>query len=91
MGPSFAAVATAPALSAGAQKAFSNNAWPAVAGYQGVTYLGTVDVAGRGIERHSHAVDRVAHYTLTTSSGQRSLLVYVTKDGLITDFDDVVD
>jgi CubicO group peptidase (beta-lactamase class C family) len=91
MGSGFAAVATAPGLSPGAQQAFSRAPWPAVAGYRGVTYLGTVDVAGRGIERHGHAVDRVAHYTLTTDRGQRSLLVYVTKDGLITDFDDVVD
>jgi Domain of unknown function (DUF3471) len=91
MGPGFAAVATAPALSPGAQKAFSRNAWPAVAGYRSVTYLGSTDVAGRGIERHGHAVERVAHYTLSTESGQRGLLVFLTKDGLITDFDDVVD
>jgi CubicO group peptidase (beta-lactamase class C family) len=91
MGPGFAAIATAPALSPGAQQAFSRGPWPVAAGYRSVTYLGTVDVAGRGIERHGHAVDRVAHYTLTTDSGQRFLLVYVTKDGLITDFDDVVD
>ena len=48
-------------------------------------------VAGRGLERHGHAVDRVAYYLLMTNGGRRGLMVYVTKDGLITDFDDVVD
>ena len=91
MGPGFAAIANAPALTPGARQAFSRNAWPAVEGYRGVAYLGSTDVSGRGLERHGHVVDRVAYYTLTTDSGQRGLLVYVTKDGLITDFDDVVD
>ena len=43
------------------------------------------------LARHGHAVERIVYYTLTTDRGQRSLLVHVTKDGLITDFDDVVD
>ena len=91
MGPSFASVATAPALTPGAQRDFSRAPWPAVEGYRSVAYLGTTDVAGRGIERHDSKVDRIAYYTLTTERGERSLLVYVTKDGLITDFDDVID
>ena len=86
-----ASVAHAPALSVGAQRDFSRGPWPAVAGFRGVTYLGAQDVSGRALERHGHAVARIVYYTLTTESGQRSLLVYVTKDGLITDFDDVDD
>ena len=91
MGPGFAAVATAPALTAGAQRDFSRGSWPAVAGYRSVAFIGAHDASGRGLERHGHAVARIAYYTLTTESGQRPLLVYLTKDGLITDFDDVVD
>ena len=91
MGPGFAAIADAPALTPGARKAFSRNAWPVVEGYRGIAFIGAHDVTGRGLERHGHAVERVTYYTLTTDSGGRALLVYVTKDGLITDFDDVVD
>jgi hypothetical protein len=62
-----------------------------VAGYRGVAFIGRQNVAERRLERHDSAVDHVAYYTLTTDSGSQPLLVYVTKDGLITDFDDVVD
>jgi CubicO group peptidase (beta-lactamase class C family) len=87
-----AAVASAPALTAGAQRDFSRmGPWDVVAGYRGITFIGTQSVAGQGLERHGHPVDRVAYYTLTRDAGQRALLVYVTPDGLITDFDDVID
>jgi CubicO group peptidase (beta-lactamase class C family) len=86
-----AAVASAPALTPGAQRDFSGGPWPAVAGYVGVTYISAQSVAGRGLERHGHAVDRIAYYVLTTEGRRRVLLVHITKDGLITDFDDVDD
>jgi hypothetical protein len=87
-----AAVAGAPALTVGAQRDFSRmGPWDVVAGYRGITFLGANSVAGQGLERHGHPVDRIAYYTLTTDAGQRALLVYVTPDGLITDFDDVID
>jgi hypothetical protein len=84
-------VASAPALTAGAQRDFSRGPWPAVAGYRGVTFIGVQEVGGRKLERHGHPVDRIAYYTLTTDAGSRSLLVHVTREGLITDFDDVDD
>jgi Beta-lactamase class C and other penicillin binding proteins len=87
-----AAVASAPALTAGAQRDFSRmGPWPVAAGYRSVAFIASESVAGRGLERHGHPVDRIAYYTLTTDSGQRALMVHVTSDGLITDFDDVVD
>jgi CubicO group peptidase (beta-lactamase class C family) len=86
-----AAVASAPALTPGAQRDFSRSPWPVVAGYVGVGYISGHSVAGRGLERHDHPVDRIAYYVLTTVEGRRALMVYITKDGLITDFDDVVD
>jgi hypothetical protein len=65
--------------------------WPVAAGFRGVAFIGSESVAGRGLERHGHPVDHIAYYTITTDSGQRGLMVHVTSDGLITDFDDVVD
>jgi CubicO group peptidase (beta-lactamase class C family) len=85
------AVATAPALTPGAQRDFSGGAWPVVAGYVGVGYISGHSVAERGLERHGHLVDRIAYYVLTTEGRRRALMVYITKDGLITDFDDVDD
>jgi hypothetical protein len=84
-------VATAPALTAGAQRDFSRGPWRAVAGYRSLSFLGTQDVEGRGLERHGVPISRIAYYMLTADAGQRPLLVYVTKDGLITDVDLVVD
>lgn len=60
------------------------------AGVRGVTYLSAQDVGGRRIERHGSAVARVLFYRLETAAGNRWLLVYVTGDNLITDYD-VVD
>jgi hypothetical protein len=86
------AVATAPALTAGAQRDFSRiGPWPVAAGYRSVSFIAIEGVAGRGLERHGHPVEYVAYYTLTTDAGRRGLMAYVTRDGLITDFDDVVD
>ena len=55
-----------------------------------VTYLSAQDVTGRRIERHGSAVARVLFYRVETASGTRWLLVHVTSDNLITDYD-VVD
>jgi CubicO group peptidase (beta-lactamase class C family) len=83
------AVANAPALTAGARRDFGRRPWPPVAGYRGIAYLGAQDVQGRNLERHGSPVARIAYYTLSTEAGQQSLLVYVTREGLITDFDTV--
>jgi hypothetical protein len=46
--------------------------------------------SSRQIERHDGAVRKVMFYRLDTAQGQRWLLVHVTADNLITDYD-VVD
>jgi hypothetical protein len=46
-------------------------------------------VSRRKLERHDGAVDRIAYYSMSGKIGDRALLVYLTKDGLITDVDDV--
>ena len=45
---------------------------------------------GRGIERHGGPVAKVLLYRMETAGGNRWLLVHVTGDNLITDYD-VVD
>ena len=55
-----------------------------------LTYVGETDVAGRGLHRHGGDVARVRYYRMPTSAGDRYLLVHLTAEGLVTDFD-VVD
>jgi CubicO group peptidase (beta-lactamase class C family) len=55
-----------------------------------VVYLSAQDVAGRGLERHGGAVSKVLFYRLETPGGNKWLMVHVTSDKLITDYD-VVD
>ena len=87
-----AAVTNAKELTSGAQRDFARaGPWPAVAGYRGITFIGVQDVSARNLSRHGHPVDRIAYYTLTTDAARRALLVHLTKDGLITDVDDVDD
>jgi CubicO group peptidase (beta-lactamase class C family) len=52
-----------------------------------LTYLGEEKVAGRGIERHGGQVDRIVYYDLGPGGPSRYLMIYVTPDGLITDYD----
>jgi len=40
-----------------------------------------------GIRRHGSDVARVRYYRITTTAGQRYLLVHLTADGTVTDFD----
>ena len=87
-----AAVTNAKELTSGAQRDFARaGPWPAVAGYRGISFIGVQDVSARHLSRHGHPVDRIAYYTLTTDAARRALLVHLTKDGLITDVDDVDD
>src|SRR5262249_16084930 len=58
-----------------------------LAALRSVTFLAERDVSSRGIERHEGAVVRVLHYRLATDRADRGLLVYLTADGLVTDYD----
>jgi CubicO group peptidase (beta-lactamase class C family) len=66
--------------------------WPApeFAGIRGIAYLAAHDVAGRGISRHGAEVARVLYYRLSLRDATRTVLVYLTPDGLVTD-QDVID
>ena len=45
---------------------------------------------GRGIERHDGKVSQILNYKLVTDTAQQYVIVYLTSDGLVTDYD-VVD
>ena len=66
--------------------------WPSpeFAGIQRIVYLASQDVAGRGISRHAADVARIRYYRLVLSNRTRTVLVYFTSDGLVTD-QDVID
>jgi hypothetical protein len=55
-----------------------------------IVYLAEFDVAKQKIERHGGSVDRVLYYKLLTSDRTRFVLVYLDRNGLVTD-QDVVD
>ena len=82
--------ATLPQLAPGARADLSAAPVRELAGVRQLTYLSAQDVTGRRIERHGGAVARVLFYRLETDAGDRWLLMHVTSDNLITDYD-VVD
>jgi CubicO group peptidase (beta-lactamase class C family) len=86
------AVADSPLLTPGARDDYLGNG-PVrdLADLHSVIFLAEQDVSSRAIERHKGAVSRVLHYRLVTDKGDRGLLVHMTEDGLMTDYDIVED
>jgi hypothetical protein len=60
-------------------------------GIQSLEYIDSQNVAGRHIERHHGEVSRISYYKLVTATKTRYLIVYLTADALVTDFDYVED
>jgi CubicO group peptidase (beta-lactamase class C family) len=86
------AIADSPLLTPGARADFGNGGTQRdLAGLRSVIYLAEQDVSGRKIERHKGDVSRILHLTLVTDKGSRGLLIHMTADGLITDYDIVED
>jgi len=71
----------------GTKHDFAGGVGTALDGLGVLTWLGDEDVSGRGIHRHGADVARVRYYRVTTSAGQRYLLVHLTAEGSVTDFD----
>ena len=82
--------AESPLLTAGARKEFSPVAISSLQGVRAVAFLHESNVAGRGIERLGHPIQRAVHYRMDTERGRRWLLVHIDANGLVADFD-VVD
>ena len=81
-----AGLANAADVTSGAKRAFARGS-SALADFASATYLGEEDVAGRGIRRHGGEVSRVRLYRMRTQSGERYLMVHVTTEGAVTDYD----
>jgi hypothetical protein len=52
-----------------------------------LTYVASQNVAGRQIERHGGQVSRIIYYKLISKKKDTYLMVYLTQDDLLTDFD----
>jgi CubicO group peptidase (beta-lactamase class C family) len=81
-----AALDAAVDVTPGAKRDFARGD-PALADFASATYLGAEDVSGRGIRRHAGEVSRVRLYRLSTKNGERYLMVHVTAEGAVTDYD----
>jgi hypothetical protein len=85
------AVADSPLLTAGAREELSSGPplrWEVT---EPAVFLAEQDVSSRSIVRHKSQVASVLHYRQQTDDGVRCLLVHMTADGLLTDYDIVGD
>jgi CubicO group peptidase (beta-lactamase class C family) len=85
------AVADSPLLTAGAREELSSGPplrWDVT---KPAVFLAEQDVSSRSIVRHKSPVAKVLHYRQETGDGVRCLLVHLTADGLLTDYDLVDD
>jgi CubicO group peptidase (beta-lactamase class C family) len=74
-------------LTSGARADLSRTPVREFTGARGVTYVSSQDVTGRRIERHGGTVAKVLFYRVETAQRPRFVLVHVTGDSLITDYD----
>jgi hypothetical protein len=80
--------AKTPGLAPGASKDYAlSGPVHGLVGIRSLDYVASQDVAGRGIERHGGAVSRIIYYKRTTNKRSQYLMVYLTPDGMLTDFD----
>jgi hypothetical protein len=84
-------LADSPLLTAGARTDFGIGRAPDLTGIRSITFLLEEDVSAHEIERHKGRVNRVLHYRMASGKPDRGLLVHITADGLITDYDVVDD
>ena len=56
-------------------------------GLRSLSYVTTQEVASSGLERHGTRVARIVYYHVLTDHSPANLLVYLTADGLLTDYD----
>ena len=74
-------------IAPGTKRDFAGGIGTALDGLGTLAWLGDEDVAGRGIHRHGADVARVRYYQMNTSAGLRYLLVHLTAEGSVADFD----
>ena len=70
---------------------FAPKAISEFSGLRPLSYIASIDVAELKIDRYGKKVIRVLYYKLITDKVANFLLIYLTHDGLVTDFDLVDD
>ena len=80
-------LAHAPDIPPGTKEDFAGGIGSSLDGLRVLAWLGVEDVSARGIRRHGSEVARVRYYRVTTDAGARSLLVHLTAEGSIADYD----
>lgn len=83
-------VEEAPGITPGARRDFAQGAG-VLAGLNSLAFVAAEDVGGRGIERHEGQVSQVLHFKFGAETAPRYVLVHLTPDGLVTDYDVVVE
>jgi hypothetical protein len=83
-------VSDAAPVTPGSRKNFGNGKVAELASMSPLAFLREENVASRPIERHGAKVDRVLFYQASIAGRPKYLMVYLTADGLFTDYD-VVD
>ena len=56
-----------------------------------LAYVYEQAVPSSGIERHGEKVSRIVYYRMVTAGEPRNLLIYLTLDGRLADYDIVDD
>jgi hypothetical protein len=85
------AVVDSTLLTPGARADFATFPGTVLGDVRSVVFLTERDMSAHAIERHKGKVSRVLHFRLVTDKSERNLLVHLTADGLVTDFDLVDD
>ncbi|QMW03305.1 serine hydrolase [Spirosoma foliorum] len=80
------AVDEVPGVTPGVRKDFAQGAG-APTDLNTITFLSAEDVKGRGIERHEGKVDQILNYKFGSTNAPHYVIVYLTSDGLVTDYD----
>jgi CubicO group peptidase (beta-lactamase class C family) len=73
-------------IASSAKKDFSSGSTD-FAGFRSLAFVAAEDVVGRGIDRHGAKVSHVLYYRLVLDKQNRNLLVYLTAEGLVADYD----
>ena len=81
------ALVDTPDIPPGTKRDFAGGIGSALDGLAAPAFLGQEDVSDRGIRRHDSDVARVLYYRITTKAGQTYLLVHLTAQGSLADFD----
>jgi hypothetical protein len=74
-------------MPARSREALGGDPIPALGGYSGIDWLLDEDVASRGIERHGSRIAKVRHYRLRTPARDAFVIVHVTSEGEVGDYD----